>query len=137
MPPPAWKHTRVVKKIPPQGPGARKLSLRFGQALVCVRHREDAQGATRYITVELVVQQSPIQRRKPDQEVLFVRLDPGRPNVIKKVTAAGGSWNPELQAWRLTRKTARQLQLLSRALKPANGPQGTWLDVESEMATYG
>lgn len=122
MPPSEWERTRVVKKIPPQRPGAQKLSLRFGQALVCVRHREDAQGSTRYITVELVVQQSPIQRRKPDDEILFVRLDPGRPNLIKKVTSAGGTWNQELQAWRLTRKAARQLQLLRRVVEPANGP---------------
>jgi hypothetical protein len=136
MRPPAWEHTRVVKKIAPLRPGAKKLSSRFGQALVCVRHREDAKCLKRYITVELVVHESAIQRRKPDHEQLLVRLDASRPQLVKKVVAAGGTWDPLLQAWRLTRKAARQLQLLNRVLKPGNDARATWIDVESELARY-
>ncbi|MET0333157.1 MAG: hypothetical protein ABW190_02720 [Rhizobacter sp.] len=117
MSPPAWERTRVLKKMAPYRPGTQKLSSRFGHALVCVRHREDAQGLTRYITVELVIQQSPIQRRKPEHELLLVRLDPGRPHQATQVIAAGGEWDPQLQAWRLTRRATRQLQLLDRVIK--------------------
>jgi hypothetical protein len=137
MPPPDWGRTRVVKKIAPHRPGTRKLSLRFGQALVCVRHREDARGLTRFITVELVVHESPIQRRKPDHELLTVRLEPTRPQLVAKVVAAGGVWDPRLQAWHLTRKAARQLHLLKRVLKARDQAGESWLDVDSELARYG
>ena len=40
--------TRVVKKMSPAQPGAVKLARRFGDALVCVRYRHDAQGQQRY-----------------------------------------------------------------------------------------
>ncbi len=40
----ALEGTRVVKKMSPSQPGALKLARRYGDALICVRYRHDAQG---------------------------------------------------------------------------------------------
>ena len=59
----APEKTRVVKKIPASQPGALKLARCYGDALVCVRYRHDAQGLNRYTTVDLMVDHAPIQSR--------------------------------------------------------------------------
>ncbi|MBL8289689.1 MAG: hypothetical protein JNL85_17030 [Rubrivivax sp.] len=51
---------RVVKKLPLGAKGAHKLAQQFGEALVCVRHRVDAQARFRYTTVERRVEKAPI-----------------------------------------------------------------------------
>ena len=50
---------RVVKTLLPAQPGTLKLQRRYGDALLCVRYREDAGGTTRYTIVELVVDSAP------------------------------------------------------------------------------
>ncbi|MGY4828223.1 hypothetical protein ACVNIS_06575 [Sphaerotilaceae bacterium SBD11-9] len=114
--PPAWDRTFVIKKLSTKQPGARKLALRYGPALVCVRHRHDADGRTRYTTVELLVEQTPIQRRKPDNQPVGVRLDPKDAESRRRIIAAGGQWDQEIHAWWLTRAAARRLRLLRRVV---------------------
>lgn len=118
--PPSWERTRVVKKIAPQRPGARKLAQRYGSALVCVRHREDPGGTTRYTTVELVVDSTPITRRRPDNELLAIRPDPHNQQVRDDIISARGQWDSTLRAWWLTRKEARRLNLISRTVATAH-----------------
>ena len=55
--------TNVVKKLAPDQNGAKKLARRFGDALVCVRYRYDADTGIRYTTVELLVGQAPLKKR--------------------------------------------------------------------------
>ena len=69
----ALASSRVVKKMSPGQPGALKLARRYGDALVCVRYRLDAQGRHRYTTVELVVDSAPLQVRS--ERIVMVRLD--------------------------------------------------------------
>ena len=66
---------RVVKTLRPMQPGTLKLVQRYGDALVCVRYREDAQRTTRYTTVELIIQASPVQRRGKDKQWVDVKIE--------------------------------------------------------------
>lgn len=116
----AWSLTRVIKKISPQQPGARKLARRYGDALVCVRHRHDAEGAVRYTTVELLVEQLPIAHRTPPDQLVAVRLASGEASLRRLVIASGGQWDPTLRAWWMTRATARRLRQLKKIV--ALGP---------------
>jgi hypothetical protein len=121
MPPPAaWKLTRVVKKIGPTQPGARKLARRYGNELVCVRHRHNLDGTIRYTTVELVVEQLPIVPRRAQSAVLCVRLSGGESELRRRLMAEGGQWDPGMRAWWVTRETAQRLQLMKRVV--AEGP---------------
>ena len=54
---------RVIKKIAANGRGAKGLTAKYGEELICVRHRLDSTGTRRLTTVELVVSDSTIRRR--------------------------------------------------------------------------
>lgn len=64
---------RVIKKLAPDRPGAQRLAQRFGDALVCVRHRVDASGRTRFTTVELLVEQTPV-RAQTGNRIVGIRI---------------------------------------------------------------
>ena len=69
-----YAETRIVKRLSATQAGAIKLAQRYGEALVCVRYRHDAQGRLRYTTVELVVDQAPIAARADLDQLVMVRL---------------------------------------------------------------
>ena len=46
--------TRITKKLLPLQPGAKKLTARYGEALIYVRYRLDPTEDRRYTTVELL-----------------------------------------------------------------------------------
>ena len=66
--------THVVKRFSATQPGALKLARRFGDALVCVRYRHDPEGRYRYTTVELVVDEAPVERRADLDATVMVHL---------------------------------------------------------------
>lgn len=103
---------RVAKKISPVQPGAVKLARRYGEQLVCVRHRIDPTGTTRVTTVELVVDQAPINA-KPEQ-IVGVRIGYREGQLQALVRAAGATWDKQAGVWRMPLKVARRLQLRER-----------------------
>ena len=107
-------HFRVTKKIAPSQPGAIKLARRYGEHLVCVRHRVDPTGTVRFTTVELVVEQAPIGT-KPDQ-IVGVRVDYHERQLRAAVKAAGATWDHEACVWRMPLKMARLLCLRERII---------------------
>ena len=110
--------TRVVKKIAPGDPGAIKLSRQYGDALVCVRYRHDAQGLRRYTTVEVVIECVPVQPRKPSgSAIVDLKLPPFDRTLRSVVLASGGQWDGREKVWRLPRKIAEQLGLLDHEVK--------------------
>lgn len=61
-PPPVARNNgtaRVIKTLRPQDPGARRWSAEFGDRLLCVRYRVDAERQRRQTTVERVVDEAP------------------------------------------------------------------------------
>lgn len=114
--PPACERTRVIKKFAAHQPGALKLARRYGEALVCVRHRESLDGSTRYITVELLIEQLPIFKKKPDAEIVAIELQRDEIELRKRILANGGRWDSRFRVWRLPRGVARRLRLMSRVI---------------------
>ncbi len=110
------EHTRVVKKLSATQPGARKLARRYGSALVCVRYRCDKEGLIRYTTVELLVDQAAINKRKAGTDVVAVKLDIGELQLRQCIMSNGGQWDPHAYVWRLPRTTVKRLQLLDRVV---------------------
>ncbi len=49
----------AIKRMAPGEPGARLLTERFGESLVCARYRENPMRGLRYMTVEIIVDQRP------------------------------------------------------------------------------
>lgn len=106
--------SRVVKKLAPQAAGAKRLSARFGDALVCVRYRRDDATGRRYTTVELVVAEKAGAATAP-QEV-SVRVAYGETDLRRRIKEAGGRWQPDRKLWRLARAQAKTLGLLQRVV---------------------
>jgi hypothetical protein len=105
---------RVVKTLAPTDRGAIELARRYGDALVCVRHRTDHRGAIRHTTVELIVQSRPIQPRS--LKVVGVRVEPHERAMHSMVKAAGGRWDSRKRIWQLPSRVVTILNLRDRVV---------------------
>jgi hypothetical protein len=105
---------RVVKTLAPTDRGAIELAQRYGDALVCVRHRTDAKGKVRHTTVELLVHSAPIKPRAV--KIVLVRLEPHERALQSVVKAAGGVWDGSSRLWRLPSRVATILNLRDRVV---------------------
>lgn len=105
--------SRIVKKLLPHAPGTKRLTERFGAALVCVRYRIDERAHKRYTTVELVVAESAVAAD------VFLRIAYDEIELRQKVKSVGGQWYPNHKLWRVPRTQARALGLLNRVEKNA------------------
>lgn len=102
--------TRVIKKLDPQAPGARRWAATYGDQLVCVRYRLDPQRQRRLTTVELVVDEAPTI----NSVRVGVRVAWGEKDLGRTVRAAGGTWDPNAKVWMLTLGLAKSLGLVDR-----------------------
>ena len=106
------EQTRVVKKLSVTQPGALKLAQRYGEALVCVRYRHDAERRYRYTTIELVVERAPIKRRNPALDaIVVVRIPFGDTERQLQAQACGARWDSKSRVWYMRYGTAKQLGL--------------------------
>lgn len=105
----------VLKKLAPDAPGAKRFANRYGDALVCVRYREDEAGRRRLTTIELVVDQRPM----PPPQAQAVRIAYEEAELRRQVKAAGGIWDGKRKLWQLPKAAIRKLKLEDRVV-PTN-----------------
>ena len=110
-------HLQVTKKLAPGQPGAKKLTERFGEQLVCVRYRHDAKAGRRYTTVELVVDEGPMPIDKRTPSVVHLRVDYDERALQQAIRQQGGIWDRKLRVWRVQRDAVLSLQLQDRVLR--------------------
>lgn len=108
----------VLKKLAPTAPGAKRLAARYGNALVCVRYREDQTTGQRLTTVELIVETR--DRQPKPAPLAAVRIAYGETELRNRVKAAGGTWDAERKLWHLPKAAIRKLQLQHRVV-PLDG----------------
>jgi hypothetical protein len=106
---------RVAKKLLPGQPGTLKLGRRFGDALLCVRYRLDAQARRRYTTVELIVDHGPMAPR-PDR-LVGVRIRFEEAELRNQVKQHGAVWDRNAGVWRMPYRTASGLGLKARIVE--------------------
>ena len=108
----------VVKRIGPTQPGAIKLARQFGERLVCVRYRHDPANTYRYTTVELIVDEAPLQARprskRPSIQLVAIRIDLSETVLRRLVRSHGAVWDGKAKLWYLRRTTATALGLEER-----------------------
>lgn len=107
---------RVTKKLATTNRGAIKLAQQFGDALVCVRHRTDAEARFRYTTVELLVDKTEVQPRQ--SKMVHVRVNPKEHGLRTVVRAAGAVWDSRVGLWRIPKRVATVLRLTGRIVQP-------------------
>ena len=105
---------QVIKRLKPGQAGARGLTQRFGPALVCVRYRESDTGDRRFTTIELVVDQRPARR----QPMVRVQIRYDDPDTRRQAMALGAQWDESERTWRMPRRGAIKLGLLTNRPKP-------------------
>ncbi|MBI2313997.1 MAG: hypothetical protein HYU77_15980 [Betaproteobacteria bacterium] len=99
--------------------GTKNLVRQYGDRLVCVRYRYDAQRGKRYKTVELIVEETNWQPRagasvRAADHMVGVRIGYGEAELREKVKQAGGIWRPKQKLWELRYDQARALGLAGR-----------------------
>jgi hypothetical protein len=92
--------TRLTLK--PGQEGTKRLTIKYGDALVCVRLRYDEKAGKRYKTVELIEEAAdwtPPPPRFASDALVPLRIAASNMALRAKVKAAGGRWVPEEQLW--------------------------------------
>ena len=105
---------RVIKTLSPTDRGALAYAQKYGDLLVCVRHRTDAKGKIRHTTVELLVDSRPIKPRTA--KMVLVKVAPHERTLHSVVKAAGGVWDARNRLWRLPSRVASILNLRARVV---------------------
>lgn len=92
--------TRV--KLKPGQNGTKKYVNQYGDALVCVRYRYDAQKRKQYKTVEIVVSESdwdPPPAKYPDSTLVGLKIGVQETTLQTQVKAVGGRWDRDRKLW--------------------------------------
>ena len=101
---------RVAKTYSPVQNGAKRFALRYGDELVCVRHRLNETGTVRHTTVELLIESTPVVSRQ--RSTIAVRIPPTDRQTRTVLMACGAQWQPDQKYWLLPRLVAKNLRLL-------------------------
>ena len=111
---------RTRLHLKPGQKGTKQLLAQYGDSLVCVRYRYDAQRKTRFKTVELIVAQrdwEPPAPRFADDAVAAVRVGFAEVELRQRVKQAGGNWNPSHKVWELRYAHVVALKLQARIVE--------------------
>jgi hypothetical protein len=115
---------RVRLHLKPGQKGTKQLLAQYGDRLIYVRYRYDAQRKKRFKTVELLVAErdwEPPRPRVAHDQIVGLRVAFADVAVRDQVKQAGGTWNPERRVWQLRYDRVVALGLNSRIVdEPAS-----------------
>ena len=115
--PAALQRLRVAKTYSPEQDGAKRFGKRHGEDLVCVRHRMSDDGLTRYTTVELLAETTPVATRK--RSLIALRIPDSTKSMRSLLLACGAKWDAKNKLWLIPHMVAKGLRLLKfRATLP-------------------
>ena len=109
---PSWSSLRVAKTYAPEQDGAKRFARRYGDQLVCVRHRLNEAGTVRHTTVELLIESTPVASRA--RCLVAVRIAPTDRETRMLILACGAEWQAKQRYWLLPRLVAKNLRLLAK-----------------------
>jgi hypothetical protein len=101
---------RVAKTYAPDQNGAKRFARRHADALVCVRHRISEDGLTRYTTIELLAEATPIASRR--RTLIALRIPETTAAYRSHLLACGARWDPKNKLWLIPQMVAKGLRLL-------------------------
>lgn len=108
---------RVRQTLRPGQRGTRRYTDRFGDRLVCVRYRYDAQTRRRVTTVEVVVDEADWTPRLRPEDVVGVRVVWGEAELARRVKRAGGVWDGHRKVWQLPFAEVQRLGVEDRLVR--------------------
>lgn len=101
---------RVAKRYAPHQAGAKRFALRYGDPLVCVRHRLSDDGRVRHTTIELLIESTPIVSRQ--RSLIAIRIAGSDRSTRQLLLLCGAEWKPKERLWLLPHLVAKNLRLL-------------------------
>jgi len=107
--------------------GTKLLLAQYGDRLICVRYRYDAQRRKRLKTVELLVAErdwDPPRPRIAHDQIVGLRVAFADMAVRSRVKEAGGTWNPQRRVWELRYDRVIALGLEDRIVPDAGAERG-------------
>jgi len=110
--------------LKPGRKGTKQLLAKYGDRLICVRYRYDAQRKKRLKTVELLVAErdwEPPRPRFAADQIVASRVAFADVAPRERVKQAGGTWDPARRVWHLRYDRVAALDLISRIVdEPAS-----------------
>ena len=111
---------RARVKLRPGQRGIKQWLAKYGDRLICVRYRYDAQQPKRYTTVEVIVAEGLWTPPPPPPDTIVgLRVVWGEAALARQVKAAGGRWNRQRQIWEMRYDQVVALGLVDRIVLPA------------------
>lgn len=89
-------------RLKPGQNGTKQFVKQYGDALVCVRYRYDAEARKQYKTVEIIVSESdwtPPLAKYPDSTLVPLKIGIKETAAQEQVRAVGGRWDKEKKLW--------------------------------------
>jgi hypothetical protein len=111
---------RRLVHLKPGQKGTKQLLAQYGDRLVCVRYRYDAQRKKRFKTVELIVAErawEPSPPRFAADTIVGVRVGFAEVELRDQVKQAGGKWNRTRKVWELCYERVVALKLKGRMVE--------------------
>ena len=99
---------QIKTSLKPGQKGTKKWLDIYGDRLVCVRYRYDANKGRRYTTIEIIAEEGdwvPAEMKEPPArnmaDLLGIRVVGYELELREQVKRAGGIWRPKQQVWEL------------------------------------
>jgi len=111
---------RTLLHLKPGQKGTKQLLTQYGDRLVCVRYRYDAQRKKRFKTVELIVAErewEPPPPRCAADTIVGVRVGFAEVERREQVKQAVGKWNRSRKVWELRYEQVAALKLEARIVE--------------------
>lgn len=110
----------VAKTYSPAQDGAKRLALRHGHTLVCVRHRLSEDGSVRHTTVELLVESTPVVCRQ--RNLVALSLPQANKAQRAQLLDCGAKWDAQHRLWLIPHMVAKSLRLLKHRVPRPTDP---------------
>ncbi len=107
---------KIYRRIAAGKSGTKKMLEKYGEDLVCVRYKYDAEKNIKYKTIELIVDQgiwTPGIRIR-NNKIVGLRIQYGETDIRRDIKACGGTWDREKKLWLVTYGKVKELGLTGR-----------------------
>lgn len=109
---------KTYAHLKPGQSGTLRLQAKYGDALLCVRYRYDAERNVKIKTVELIVEERPAGRsRLKDDDVVAVTVSFGEAELRQLLRKFRGTWDPQRKQWFVTYGRIRGTPLEERIVE--------------------
>ena len=113
------KKSITYRRLTAGQPGTKSMVEKYGDKLVYIRYRYDADKKVKYKTVEIIEDSGVYEskkRDKRDDEIVDLKIAFNENDLRERVKQAGAIWNRDKKVWEISYKRVKKLGLEDRIL---------------------